>query len=50
MAKPIELGLELTGEDALRFHQYMEHPTIPDRGMALIREAVRQSNKEKDRV
>jgi hypothetical protein len=46
MAKPIELGLELKDEDAVRFHQYMANPTIPDKGRALIREAIRQS-KEK---
>lgn len=50
MAKPIELGLELKGEDALRFHQYMENPTIPDKGRALFREAIILSKKENDRL
>ena len=48
MAKPIQLGLELKGEDALRFHEYMANPTIPDKGRELIKEAVRQSNKKSD--
>ncbi len=30
MAKPIELGLVLEGEDARRFHEYMEQPTYTD--------------------
>jgi hypothetical protein len=46
MAKPIEIGLELHEKDALRFHEYMEQPTITDEGRALIREAIKWASKE----
>lgn len=46
MAKPIEIGLELHGQDARRFYKYMEDPTITDEGRALIREALRRASKE----
>lgn len=46
MAKPIELGLVLKGEDARRFHEYMEHPTYTDDARRLIRIAAA---KAKDR-
>jgi hypothetical protein len=41
MAKPIEIGLVLEGDDAKRFYTYMENPTITEKGRELIREAVR---------
>ena len=42
MAKPIELGLELKGEDAENFHRYIKNPSIYDTpdGKRIIREAV----------
>jgi hypothetical protein len=40
MAKPIELGLELSGEDAVRFQQYIDNPTYTDEGRRLIHEAA----------
>lgn len=43
MAKPIVIGLELHGEDARRFHKYIEKPTITEEGRQLIREAVRRA-------
>jgi hypothetical protein len=46
MAKPIEIGLELRGQDARRFHKYMEEPTITEEGRELIREALRRASKE----
>ncbi|MEN6519515.1 MAG: hypothetical protein ABFC38_15320 [Methanospirillum sp.] len=46
MAKPIEIGLELHGQDARRFHEYMEQPTITNEGRALIREALKRASKE----
>lgn len=47
MAKPLEIGLELTGEDALRFHRYMEgHEELPQRGREMMRVAVRLAEKE----
>ena len=43
MAKPLVIGLELHGEDARRFHKYIEKPTITEEGRQLIREAVRRA-------
>ncbi len=40
MAKPIELGLVLEGEDARRFQRYLDHPTDTDDDRELIREAA----------
>ncbi|WP_332449126.1 hypothetical protein [Methanoculleus sp.] len=40
MAKPIELGLVLEGEDARRFQRYLDHPIDTDDGRELIREAA----------
>jgi hypothetical protein len=43
MAKPIEIGLVLEGDDAKRFQNYMENPTITEKGRGLIREAIRMA-------
>jgi hypothetical protein len=45
MAKPIELGLELEGEDAARFQHYIENPTFSDEGRKLIHEAEELAEK-----
>ncbi|GAB6286583.1 MAG: hypothetical protein STSR0009_27840 [Methanoregula sp.] len=47
MAKPIEIGLVLEGEDARRFLKYMENPKITKEGRELIREAIKIAKKEK---
>ena len=47
MAEPIETGLVLEGEDAWRFHKYMENPKITKGGQSLIREAIKIAKKEK---
>jgi hypothetical protein len=47
MAKPIEIGLVLEGDDARRFHKYMEDPKITKEGRKLIREAIKIAKKEK---
>nr|WP_320160472.1 hypothetical protein [uncultured Methanoregula sp.] len=39
MAKPIEIGLVLEGEDAIAFQKYLEHPTFTREGLNLMREA-----------
>ena len=39
MAKPIEIGLVLEGEDAKMFEHYLEHPTFTREGLNLMREA-----------
>ena len=43
MAKPIDLGLTLEGEDARCFHEYMERPTYIDAARELIRSAAREA-------
>lgn len=40
MAKPIELGLVLEGEDAEEFWRYMKNPECTEEGMLLLLEAV----------
>lgn len=43
MAKPIEIGLVLEGEDAKAFQKYLEHPTFTREGLNLMREAQRDA-------
>jgi len=43
MAKPIEIGLVLEGEDAKAFQNYLEHPTFTREGLILMREAKRDA-------
>ncbi|HJJ36751.1 MAG TPA: hypothetical protein O0X27_06220 [Methanocorpusculum sp.] len=38
MARPIDLGLVLEGEDARDFDEYMANPTFTEKGRELIRE------------
>lgn len=47
MAKPIELGLVLDGEDAREFHRYMENPSQYDtpEGRELARRAAHLAKK-----
>ena len=47
MAKPIEIGLVLEGDDARRFHEYMQNPKITTEGRNLIREAIKIAKSEK---
>ena len=47
MAKPIELGLVLEGEDARRFHEYMERPTYTDDARKLIRFAAHKAQNKR---
>ncbi len=39
MAKPIELGLELEGEDAVRFNEYLKNPRDTRKGKNLMKRA-----------
>jgi hypothetical protein len=50
MARPIELGLTLEGEDARRFHEYMESPTFTKEGMDLVRQARELYESEEARI
>jgi len=43
VAKPIEIGLVLEGEDAIAFQKYLEHPTFTREGLNLMREAKRDA-------
>lgn len=41
MARPIELGLELEGEDAVRFNEYLKNPRDTRKGKNLMKRAER---------
>ena len=43
MARPIELGLILEGDDALAFHRYIKNPTDTQKGRQLLAEAYEES-------
>ena len=43
MAKKIELGLELSGQDAKDFHEYIKNPTYPPRGKQMLKRALELS-------
>lgn len=40
MAKPIELGLVLRGQDAIDFEEYCKHPFVTERGVEIARKAL----------
>jgi len=41
MAKPIELGLILEGEDAIKFWEDRKNPKVTDEQIELFKEAMR---------
>ncbi|MBN2734720.1 MAG: hypothetical protein JXQ82_07690 [Methanomicrobiaceae archaeon] len=43
MAKPIELGLTLEGEDAKRFYEYMKNPTYPEKTKERLKKAAKRA-------
>ena len=45
MAKPIRLGLELKGDDARKFNEYAENPTITPNGAELLKKAAAVAKK-----
>jgi len=47
MAKTIEFGLILKGEDARRFHKYMENPEYSKEGKDMIRRASKLAEKKR---
>lgn len=49
MAKPIELGIVLEGEDAKRFFKYDENPEVSDELIAMLIEGkeIYEQNKRK---
>lgn len=40
MAKKIEIGLELQGQDAIDFYEYMEHPTYTQAAIDCMKAAL----------
>jgi len=53
MARPISLGLHLTGQDAIDFDEYNKNPTTTEEGRLLFEEAQRRVVKRmenKDRL
>ena len=40
MARPIELGLVLKGQDALDFEEYCRNPVVTERGIEIARKAL----------
>ena len=43
MAKKIEIGLELEGQDAIDFIEYMKNPQYSDDAVDCMREALKKS-------
>ena len=43
MARPIEIGLILEGDDALAFHRYLKNPIDTPKGRQLLAEAYEES-------
>lgn len=50
MAKPIETGLILIGEDAQRFHRYIDNPEYSKEGRAMIRRAVKIAERKRANI
>jgi len=48
MAKPIELGLTLSGSDARRFNRYMKHPTYPKKAREMLKNAAKRAEYKTD--
>ena len=46
MAKPIEIGLELTGQDALDFINYMKNPDYSEDVIRIAGEALKELKAE----
>ena len=46
MAKPIEIGTVLTGEDAIDFINYMRNPTYTDKAYELMMDVIREEEGE----
>ena len=45
MAKPIQLGMVLEGEDARKFDEYMENPKCTEKGISLIIKSSERSRR-----
>ena len=45
MAKPIQLGMVLEGEDARRFDKYLENPECTEEGISLILKSSERSRR-----
>jgi hypothetical protein len=46
VAKPIEIGTVLTGEDAIDFINYMRNPTYTDRALEMMAKIIRDDEEQ----
>jgi hypothetical protein len=46
MAKPIEIGTVLTGQDAIDFINYMHNPTYTDRALKMMAKIIRDDEEQ----
>lgn len=44
MAKPIEIGLELEGQDAVEFEEYMKNPTYSEAAIDCMKKAMEMND------
>ncbi|MDR2855636.1 MAG: hypothetical protein LBV40_05725 [Methanomicrobiales archaeon] len=47
MAKKIEIGTTLSGQDAIDFINYMKNPTYTDRANKMMKKIIRESEQQK---
>ena len=47
MAKPIEIGTTLSGQDAIDFIEYMRNPTYTERANEMMKKIIRESEQRK---
>ena len=46
MAKPIEIGTILTGQDSIDFINYMRNPTYTDRVIEMMAKIIREEEEQ----
>ena len=47
MAKPIEIGTTLTGQDSIDFIKYMQNPTYTDRAYEMMKKIIHEDEEQK---
>ncbi|MDR2855845.1 MAG: hypothetical protein LBV40_06815 [Methanomicrobiales archaeon] len=50
MARKIEVGTVLSGQDAIDFINYMKNPTYTEKANELMRQAIREVEEEEARL
>lgn len=50
MAKPIEIGLVLEGQDAVEFEEYMKNPTYSQPVIDCMKKAIQMKNRDECNV